>query len=256
MKKENIIFSGVGDVASEYWTWLKQTKEYDTAIVYYGKDDLIWEKIQAVATYSWRHSGQIFPSLVRHFNELDYNNFLIIDNDLIALPSQISHSFNILSSSNNHALGWSQDPSGQNTWAELVCRKTEHVYETNFIESGMIFLKKELLKNVIDFVNEKCQKIDELVCGWDIVLSNVAFENNKQPFLFLDFYSYRNPHPYEKGINDREILISMPIGDQLVGITKLCASNNFYFLPDICFGQAEQRINIVLAKDQSLKLDA
>jgi len=254
MRQSNVIFSCVGDVASEYWLWLNKTKEYDTAVVYYGKDDAVWERIQKHATHCWRHPGQTFPSFVKHFSKLKYSQFLIIDNDLAAKPEQIANSFRILSASNNYALTWSQDPSGQNSYSQLATRGSGDIYQTNFIENGMIFLKIGLLKNVINFVNQYCTNINELVCGWDIVISNVALDNNQQPFLFLDFYSYRNPYAHEKGIESREIMSSMSLRNQLVGIRKLCKKHSFSFLPNKSFGQAQDyEIMIVPQKDQSLK---
>jgi hypothetical protein len=177
-------------------SWLNSPEEYDTAVVYYGNDDNIWDRISKTATISWRHSGFVFPSLQEHFHQLqDYSNFLITDDDLHLDPERIKKSFYILELGYSEALSWSRDPESNEHFKHLQSEGTSSLFCTNFLEQTMVFITRELLSNLL---NKASELEGQIIAGWDLLLANLAANTGEPPFLLLDFYSVYNPHPKEK----------------------------------------------------------
>jgi hypothetical protein len=191
-----VVFSCVGDSTAAYTSWLNSPQEYDTAVVYYGNDDNIWDHISKTATISWRHSGFVFPSLQMHFHQLQgYDNFLITDDDLHLKPERIKRSFDILELGYSEALSWSRDLKSNEHFNHLRSEETGHLFCTNFLEQTMVFITKRLLKKLL---NKASELEGQIIAGWDLLLANLAANTGEPPFLLLDFYSVYNPPPWKK----------------------------------------------------------
>jgi hypothetical protein len=105
-----LVFSSVGDSSDAFYSWLGKDKKYDTAVVYYGVSDETWQKIKGLSKYSFRHRGNVFPSLVKHFSAISkYGHYLIVDDDIEMNPEQILNTFYMMDKKKYDACSWTRD---------------------------------------------------------------------------------------------------------------------------------------------------
>jgi GR25 family glycosyltransferase involved in LPS biosynthesis len=198
-KKDYLIFTSAGDSVTGFFSWLNvpnNKRIYNTAVVYYGKDDERWEQIQVAADYSWRHEGFVWTSFVEHYEELkDYKHSLILDDDLKLEVSQLNETFNFAKKKNTTGLQYSKDPRSWGVFTVFHQNRGKEYRECNYIEQCFMLIRQDLLEALVDKWKEFALKH---VTGVDIVLSNLALQKNMLPFITLDKYKYYNPHPHDK----------------------------------------------------------
>lgn len=205
MKRPYLVFTSAGDSSDAFFDWLEVSKKYrsyNTAVVYYGNDNSRWERIQKYADHSWRHPGFVWTSFIRYYPELKNHLYsLIIDDDLKISAEVINKVFGFARRKGASALQLSHDAKGHISYPLFSQNPSLHYRECNFIEQCFMMIKNDLLGMLV----EKWKAFNLVhVTGVDIVLANVARQNNMLPFIMLDKFSFYNPHPHEKP-NGREI---------------------------------------------------
>lgn len=205
MKNPYLIFTSAGDSTDAFCSWLmvpKSKRTYDTAVVYYGNDEETWQLIQSSADYSWRHPGFVWTSFVDHYDEVkDYSYSLIIDDDLDLSSEIMDKTFSFARRKDATGLQLSKDKSSWGAYTMFHQNQDVEYRECNFIEQCFMIIRSDLLKMLVG----KWKELELThVTGVDIVLANVARQNNMLPFITLDKFFYYNPHPYDK-VAGREI---------------------------------------------------
>lgn len=212
-KKDYLIFTSAGDSVDAFFSWMDvpiNKRIYNTAVVYYGKDDARWEQIKNSADYSWRHDGFVWTNYVEHREELTgYRHSLIIDDDLKLEVSQINETFNFARKNNTTGLQYSKDKKSWGVFTMFHQQKGKDYRECNYIEQCFMLIRDDLLQFLVDKWKEFAL---EHVTGVDIVLSNLALEKDMLPFITLDKYKYYNPHPSDKP-RGREIAAGYKVED-------------------------------------------
>jgi hypothetical protein len=242
-----LIFSCVGDSSDAFYSWLGKNKKYDTAVVYYGASDETWQKIKELSNYSFRHKGNVFPSLVRHFSSIaKYGHYLIVDDDIEMNPEQILNTFYMIDKKKYDACAWTRDAESYGDFKYATTSKTNKVWSVNFLEQCQIFISEQLLVSFIKFV--KKSKLQGIITGWDILLANFSIRTKQNNFKLIDFYVYHNPHPKEKKTGFREIDRG---NDGFLERSKLLLNfidkNPLFFLmlPDKYWGSLKNRESII-----------
>jgi hypothetical protein len=242
-----LVFSSVGDSSDAFYSWLGKNKKYDTAVVYYGDNDETWQRIKSLSKYSFRHKGHIFSSLVKHFSPMPkYQYYLIVDDDIEMNPEQILNTFFIMDKKKYDACAWTRDKESHGFFKYAITSKANKIWSVNFLEQCQIFISKQLLVGFIEFV--KKSKLENLITGWDILLSNFSMHTKQNNFRLIDFYVYHNPHPKEKKTGSREIdRDNNGFLERSKILLDFINQNQLFFLmlPDEYWGDLENRESII-----------
>ena len=202
--KKYLIYSGAGDHESQWLSWAEnESSVYDRAMNFYGDDEKVYEKIQSLnLTFTAKGKGTIFTNFANHYEHFkDYEYVLLVDSDLIVKPNEIEEAFERANTNQWSACTFSRDGNDYGFFAKFFETTGKGVRECNFFEMGFTIVRQDLLKLLID----KWFELElEYSDGVDLMLSNVAYNNDMLPFYVIDDYTFYNPHPHEK-VNSREI---------------------------------------------------
>jgi hypothetical protein len=202
--KKYLIYSGAGDHESQWLSWAEnESSVYDRAMNFYGDDENAYEKIQSLNLFfTTKSKGTIFTNFANHYEHFkDYEYVLLVDSDLIVKPSEIEEAFERANRNQWSACTFSRDGNDYGFFAKFFETTGKGVRECNFFEMGFTLVRQDLLKLLID----KWFELElEYSDGVDLMLSNVAYNNDMLPFYVIDDYTFYNPHPHEK-VNSREI---------------------------------------------------
>ncbi len=199
-----LIFTGVGDNDDQWLSWAeKESAVYDRAINFYGKDDKVLEQLESLnLNFITAEQGMIWSKFADNYEHFkDYEYVLIADSDLLIRPKEIEEAFDRASKNNWSACTFSRDGSDYGFFAPIFKSTGSGTRQSNFVEMCFMIIRQDLLKLLV----EKWFELElEYSTAIDIMLSNVAHNNNMMPFHVIDDYTIYNPHPTAKN-NDREI---------------------------------------------------
>tara|TARA_E500000178_G_C16977757_1_gene734226 strand:+ start:225 stop:1712 length:1488 start_codon:yes stop_codon:yes gene_type:complete len=202
--KKYLIYSGAGDHEEQWLSWAEnESSVYDRAMNFYGDDEQVYEKIQSLnLTFTAKGKGTIFTNFANHYEHFkDYEYVLLVDSDLVVKPSEIEEAFERANRNQWSACTFSRDGNDYGFFAKFYQTTGSGIRICNYFEMGFTIVRQDLLKLLID----KWFELElEYSDGIDLIMSNVAHNNNMLPFYVIDDYTFYNPHPTEKK-NSREI---------------------------------------------------
>lgn len=202
--KKYLIYSGVGNHEMQWLSWAEnESSIYDRAINFYGDDDKVYEKIQSLnLLFTSKCKGTIFKNFADNYkNFKDYEYVLLVDSDLVVNPNEIEEAFERANRNQWSACTFSRDGNDYGFFAKFYQTTGSGIRTCNYFEMGFTIVRQDLLKLLIDkWFELKLEYSD----GIDLIMSNIAYNNNMLPFYVIDDYTFYNPHPTEKK-NSREI---------------------------------------------------
>lgn len=237
MNKKFLIFSGVGDNENHFFSWYENKSNiYDRAIFYYGdKKQRKEEVLKNDPEYFFELKGMIWSNFVKLYEKhfIDYEYVLIVDSDIVVPQKDIENTFFLFQKKQYYAGTWSRSGNDFGYFVPFfsMFKKTRAVSKSNFIEMLFMIIKKELIELTI----EKWLTLNlDHSTGIDLVLSNVAYNNNMLPFHVINFYEIYNPFPEEKPMG-REIerILDIPQSKRIEIIDNLLEKDEYFKIQNI-----------------------
>jgi hypothetical protein len=210
-RRPYLLFSSVGDSHDQAvleWSRRRRlgaARDYDIALVYYGRCPTRFATLAAHADRLYWTPGSKFQNLIRHLDAiaaLDYRYTWVVDDDIALDPGRINRLFRITEQHGLAAAQPSLSPSGAYSYPTLLRRSRNTLLRhVNFVEVGCPVLSSQTLRQLLTVIEPH---IDLLTCwGIDILLSQHVFRPDA-PFAVIDAITVRNPHPHEKRSGRRE----------------------------------------------------
>lgn len=205
LPKKNLIFTSVGNNTEFYKNWLGKNRNYDIWAVYYDDNEQNYEKYKSMVDRIWNFKGSKFQNFYKiyksYYNELmNYDRFLIIDDDIIMNTDDINNLF-LISSQFNLDICQPAFIKGKSKISHLITTAEDNVFMkyVNFIEVNTPLFSKKALLNLM-----KCY--DPSLIGWgiDYLYMWANDLNSKNKFAIIDSIQCINPHDVKKN-NKREL---------------------------------------------------
>lgn len=192
LQSKNLLFTSAGDKTNFFDYWCDDTKNYDIVVCYYG--DQLTKPYKNKCDFYFERKGSKFQNFYYLWNSnlwtdnlKTYDNFFIIDDDIIISTREINELFNILHTYNL----WILQPSFSNK-SKISHQITKNVNGSfmryvNFVEVCVMMFNKYAIK--------KCMEIyDPLLVGYGVdylFLWYLGAFNNK--FAIVDHIQCVNP---------------------------------------------------------------
>lgn len=201
---KNVIFTSAGDKTNFYDYWCNDDKNYDIIVCYYGdKQNRPYEKM---CNFYFERKGSKFQNfyyLWTTSNKLQqYDNFFILDDDIVITSGEINKLFDILLKYNLWILqpSFSKESKVSHNITRTV--NDNFIRYVNFLEVCVMMFNKHSI--------EKCMNIyDPILVGYGIdylFLWHLGYDNVDK-FAIVDNITCINP--YYAGI--REICKLQPL---------------------------------------------
>lgn len=190
MKKKNILFTSINNDTNFYNLWLDESRNYDICLCYYGSQKN--KEFEKYADYYFENKGSKFQNFYYIWNTYpfikNYDNYFIVDDDIIINTSEINKLFDIM---NKYNL-WILQPSFKKISKishQITKQKINNfIRYVNFIEVNTMMIKKEQL--------QICMEIyDPILVGygidWLFIWKLGQYHKNK--YAIIDTISCVNP---------------------------------------------------------------
>jgi hypothetical protein len=203
--RKNLLFTSVGNNTDFYKNWLGSNRNYDVWVVYYDDNQQNYEKYQSMVDRLWSFKGskfQNFHTIYKdYYNDLmNYDRFLIIDDDIIMSTEDINNLFLI---SEQFGLSICQPGfiKGKSKISHNITTSEPNVFlkYTNFVEVNTPLFNKKSLLNLMKYY-------DRSLIGWGIDYLYIWANNmnSKDKFAVIDSIQCINPYDVKKN-NTREL---------------------------------------------------
>lgn len=196
--RKNLLFVSAGDNTSFYKYWLDNDRNYDIYICYYGKKN----KYKEYADYYIKRKGSKIQNFyylwnLNENNIRNYENYYIVDDDIIIKTDEINFLFDLL---NKYNL-WMLQPSFNNKLSKISHKITKNIPNnfmrfTNFIEINTPFFSK--------YAITKCLEIyDETLVGYGIDLLFLWYLGHEKidKYAIVDYIMCINPYNKNREID-------------------------------------------------------
>jgi hypothetical protein len=200
-KRKYLIMTSAGDNTNfdKLWTNKNKNEEYDIWVVYYGDNDIIYEKYKNKVDRIWRRKGSKFQNFnylyKDHYNHLmNYERFFIVDDDIIMSVDDINKLFDISKKYNLSICQPAFKPESKISHPITKVQPGNILRYTNFIEVNTPVFSKEALIKFMKYY-------DDILIGWGIdylyIWANGVNEKNK--YAIIDSITCINPYDDVKG---------------------------------------------------------
>ena len=203
-KNKNLLFTSAGDNTEFYKLWTGKEKNYDIWVVYYDDNNSIYNKYKSYCNKIWKRKGSKFQNFnyiyKNYYKELmKYDNFFIIDDDILINTSDINKLFNYIKQYDLLICQPSLKIDSKVSHTITLSQDDNILRFTNFIEVNAPLFSKEALNNFMKYY-------DDILIGWGIdylyIWANGKHHKNK--YAIIDNVSCINPKDVLKN-NKREL---------------------------------------------------
>lgn len=202
VKRKNLLFTSAGDNTQFYKLWCQPERTYDIFVCYYG--DKKYKPYQKYCDYYaerkggkfqnfeyfWKENKEVESNVENSLNIRDYDNYFIIDDDILIFTKEINQLFDYLEEYQLYIL----QPSFKPLLSKISHPITQSIpnmilHYTNFIEVNAPLFSKEALT--------QCMSVyDNSLTGYGIdflFLWKLGTEH-KNKYAVIDCISCVNPH--------------------------------------------------------------
>lgn len=208
-KRKNLLFTSAGDNTEFYKYWCDSNRNYDIFLIYYKKDDKIFESYKKYVDVTLKRKGYKYPNFRFFYNKyknliLEYDSVFILDDDIIISTKDINELFTISKKYDLWVCQPSFDKNGQNAHSINVQQPNNILRFTNFVEEGVPLFNKY---GLITFMNEYTKPVYKHMYAKSIdylIYNTLDIENNNNKMAVIDSIICKNPAVEEKKIYNRK----------------------------------------------------
>lgn len=202
--KKNLLFVSFGDNTKFIDLWINDKQNYDIFGIYYGNDNLIYNKYKSKFTFIDKHIGDKFQNFNYIYKKKklieQYDYFFLLDDDIIINYDEINNMFNLSVKYKLKISTPSFLPAGKIGYPTLKHKQDVILSYTNYLDSNSLLFQKDALKNFMEVYDDSL--IDygiDVLCIWS---NNIKSESN---FAIVHHVQCINPKDDIKK-NGRELL--------------------------------------------------
>jgi len=212
-----LIFTSAGDNSLfPQGQWIKGLQNTDLIIYYYGDSETIYNKYLTYTPFVIKSKELKYQNLIKFYNDYEklfnsYKYISVIDDDI----KLTGNDFNIIFNLSNKLNLWISQPSCSILHNNISNHPITHTKKDNilrycnFIEMGIPFFKKDILKKIILNFPQELQAV-----GIDLWYMQFIGTFKTDKYAIIDSIQYINPSLQEKGILVRECMKNQPGEDQ------------------------------------------
>ena len=201
---KNFLFSSVGDNTDFDSLWINNNMEYDLYVIYYGNNEIIFNKYKSKGIFIERRKGSKFQNFKyfydKYFNIINkYDRFFILDDDIIINVDDINCMFKISRQYNLDICAPSFSRKGK--ISHIITLHKPHILlsYTNFVEVNALLYNK-------NSINKLMEKLDYSLVGWGIDYLSIICNgiDKKKSYAIIHKIVCVNPFDKKKN-NGREL---------------------------------------------------
>jgi hypothetical protein len=194
----NLVFTSAGDNTQFNTLWVSSEQTYDIVVYYYGDSSDSYEKYKAISKLCVRRKGSKFQNFYDFYNSypdiiVRYNQFFILDDDIIMNVSDINSMFSI-SKKYNLAICQPSFKKGSIVSHGITRHKPQILLQyTNFVEVNTPLFSRAALDKAMT-------KYSPNLIGWGIDFLYIwANGVSETAYAVIHGVQCINPRVQEKG---------------------------------------------------------
>jgi hypothetical protein len=198
--KKFLVFTNHEGNDNEFLTWFSnESIEYDRVINYNGNDENKNILINSCnPEYILKNNGGLWKNVSLHMNLFENYDYILIIRDSISVNiHDIEDTFNKISSNKWEGCQWSKTKNSKGVNTPFYIQN-KNLYDelVNYVEPHFVFLKKELLCEIITYYNNFKLNGDGAI---SLLCSNILIKNRNLNLYVINQYSF-----YQKN-DDKDI---------------------------------------------------
>ena len=211
---KNMVFTSAGDNTDFIKWWCSKNSCYDIYVIYYGDNDIIYNKYSHQVKFIEKNKGSKFQNFLKFYNKYpdiidNYDRFFILDDDIEITSDDINTMFAISKKYELSICGPSFKDNSFISWPITKHKPGVLLEYTNFVEVNTPLFNKNALVNTIKW-------LDPTLIGWgiDILFIWVNGINEKKKYAIIHSVSCCNPVGRASNCGKRELLILKDAGNR------------------------------------------